>query len=330
MRILLDGFVIAALLLIAPYASAAEPLSPATIEQKILYLNTLESRPSDLYSLHEQGQLGTFYHYLTNETRWLALLEDKLGKSTSMIHARQRINRCQAEVIQFYRHYIAKAFIGDKKAQQQPSAIVVLGAREQVLAQRLALAWELSQRFPTIPLILSGKGKGKLSEAQQMETFFLSKGISSARLIKEDESMDTIGNAIFTRLLLMQQGHPLPPRILIVTSAFHGPRALLFFRQVFGRHVSVAVALKQDITEPSTLDERIDKELISQALTMHTILSLTLGPNAQGRMRKIPLTGDICSQVYQLLLHDPHYPNHEEILSRLQGLCKRPHDHIPY
>jgi len=126
-----------------------------------------------------------------------------------------------------------------------PDGIVVLGgaitpdvsaARNDVAlneaAERITAAVALARRYPDARIIYSG-GTGALiyregSEAASAVRMFESLGIPHARIIAEEQSRNTVENAVFSLLLAMPQPGE---RWLLVTSGFHMPRAMGVFRQ---------------------------------------------------------------------------------------------------
>jgi uncharacterized SAM-binding protein YcdF (DUF218 family) len=126
-----------------------------------------------------------------------------------------------------------------------PDGIVVLGgaitpevsaARNEVAlneaAERVTSAVALARRYPQARIIYSG-GTGALvypegSEAVFAVRIFDSLGIPPERIIAEEQSRNTVENAVFSLLLAM----PRPgERWLLVTSGYHMPRAMGVFRQ---------------------------------------------------------------------------------------------------
>jgi uncharacterized SAM-binding protein YcdF (DUF218 family) len=100
-------------------------------------------------------------------------------------------------------------------------------------SERLVAAVQLARRFPDARIIFSG-GNGNLvlregTEAAAALTVLESLGVPRARVRVEDRSRNTIENAEFTK----QIAAPKPgERWLLVTSAYHMPRAVGLFRQV--------------------------------------------------------------------------------------------------
>jgi uncharacterized SAM-binding protein YcdF (DUF218 family) len=91
-------------------------------------------------------------------------------------------------------------------------------------AERITVVSKLAQQFPKARLIYSG-GSEADTAADLLEAF----GISRSRIEVELQSRNTIENAIFTKGI----AEPRPgQRWLLVTSAFHMPRAVGVFRQL--------------------------------------------------------------------------------------------------
>jgi uncharacterized SAM-binding protein YcdF (DUF218 family) len=126
-----------------------------------------------------------------------------------------------------------------------PDGIIVLGGaispdisavRNEVIlneaAERLTVVADLARRYPATRIVFSG-GTGALlagepSEApfalRQLESF----GIARERILVEDRSRNTVENAVFSKRLV----EPKPgERWLLVTSAYHMPRAVGVFRR---------------------------------------------------------------------------------------------------
>jgi uncharacterized SAM-binding protein YcdF (DUF218 family) len=125
-----------------------------------------------------------------------------------------------------------------------PDGIVVLGgsivpgvsaARDTVAlndaAERLTVAAELAHRYPNARIVFTG-GDNALIFNQGAEAAFAVRqlealGVAHDRITAEEQSRNTIENAVFSRLI----ADPKPgQRWLLVTSAFHMPRAMAAFR----------------------------------------------------------------------------------------------------
>jgi uncharacterized SAM-binding protein YcdF (DUF218 family) len=130
-------------------------------------------------------------------------------------------------------------------ADGAPAGIIVLGgaispdvsaARSEVAlnesAERLTVAAELALRYPNARILFSG-GSGALifgegPEAEFAARVFESFGIPRGRLLLEDRSRNTLENAILSKDLARPQPGE---RWLLVTSAYHMPRAIGIFRE---------------------------------------------------------------------------------------------------
>jgi uncharacterized SAM-binding protein YcdF (DUF218 family) len=99
-------------------------------------------------------------------------------------------------------------------------------------AERLTAIAELAKTYPGTRIIYSG-GNARLllvlgNEAEYALRLFESFGIARERLMAEDKSRDTVENALFSKAL----ADPKPgERWLLVTSAYHMPRAIGIFRR---------------------------------------------------------------------------------------------------
>jgi uncharacterized SAM-binding protein YcdF (DUF218 family) len=125
-----------------------------------------------------------------------------------------------------------------------PDGIVVLGgaitpdvsaARGSLAlneaAERITAAAELARRYPQARIIFSG-GSNALIFDEGIEALFAVRelealGVAHDRITAEEQSRNTIENAVFSRLL----ANPKPgERWLLLTSAYHMPRAMAAFR----------------------------------------------------------------------------------------------------
>jgi uncharacterized SAM-binding protein YcdF (DUF218 family) len=126
-----------------------------------------------------------------------------------------------------------------------PAGILVLGgavtpdvtlARNAVAlneaAERMTAVAALASRYPQAKIVFSG-GNGSLigregTEAEAALRLFESLGVPAARIILEGRSRNTIENALFSKEI----ARPRPgERWLLVTSAYHMPRAIGVFRK---------------------------------------------------------------------------------------------------
>lgn len=99
---------------------------------------------------------------------------------------------------------------------------------------RIVKAYELYYQYKknnqSCKILISGKGRGRTSEAALFSEHFKSIGVSDTDLIIEDKSMNTYENAKYSSKILQQMT---PSTIHLVTSGFHMKRSVSMF-QTFG------------------------------------------------------------------------------------------------
>jgi uncharacterized SAM-binding protein YcdF (DUF218 family) len=89
-------------------------------------------------------------------------------------------------------------------------------------------------------LILSGKcshGEPFKTEARAYFDYLVSKGVVRNKLILEENSRDTIGNAVYSKKIILRM--KLPKNLIILTGKNHIDRALWVFSRVFGKDYSI-------------------------------------------------------------------------------------------
>ena len=132
------------------------------------------------------------------------------------------------------------------RSRGAPDGIIALGgavtpdvaaARQDAVlneaAERMTAVVELARRYPSARIIFSGGdasfGNAGGNESEVALALFERMGIAPGRVVAEDKSRNTVENAVFTnRLAAPKPGE----RWLLVTSAYHMPRAMGVFRKV--------------------------------------------------------------------------------------------------
>ena len=98
---------------------------------------------------------------------------------------------------------------------------------------RIVAAAALAHRYPNARIVFSGGSSSLISneqrEADYAAALFESLGIDKSRLIMDRDSRNTYENAVFSKKLAAPKAGE---RWLLVTSAFHMPRAIGLFRKV--------------------------------------------------------------------------------------------------
>ncbi|MDO4169957.1 MAG: YdcF family protein [Lachnospiraceae bacterium] len=121
------------------------------------------------------------------------------------------------------------------KKNRKADYIVVLGAGvigrrvTPLLAARIERGIELLRYNPNAVMIMSGgQGPGEdIPECEAMAAYAIEKGVDADRIIKEQKSVSTEENLLFSRKLM----HKDNPKIVIVTTAYHVFRALILAKQ---------------------------------------------------------------------------------------------------
>lgn len=121
------------------------------------------------------------------------------------------------------------------------SGITAEGAATPVTELRALAAAEFIKAQP-MRLILSGKRSptdtaNVRTEASVMTDIVVSCGVDRQTLLLEDQSFDTLGNAIFTAHRYLSK--ETPGTLYVITSPFHMERSLYVFRKVLGRRWKV-------------------------------------------------------------------------------------------
>jgi DUF218 domain len=114
-------------------------------------------------------------------------------------------------------------------------AVDASGPDEQAVlneaAERLVVVPELARRYPNTRILFSG-GNSALMDGGSAEAEFAalleSLGVERSRITLEDRSRNTVENAVFSKALIQPKSGD---RWLLVTSAYHMPRAIGVFRK---------------------------------------------------------------------------------------------------
>jgi uncharacterized SAM-binding protein YcdF (DUF218 family) len=128
-------------------------------------------------------------------------------------------------------------------------------------ALRTAKAVELIDLFQNALLIMSGNTPTRAehaaienSEAAIMKKYAVSLGVDPQKILLENESRDTLANAIFTKRNYLV--HRRLNNIIVVTSSYHVPRAEYLFSKVLGPEYTTTFVSAGGEVKP----ERLTKE----------------------------------------------------------------------
>jgi len=100
-----------------------------------------------------------------------------------------------------------------------------------------------------------------ISEARAGAAYLISRGVHPRNILMEESSLDTIGNAWFSRIInVIPRGFE---RLLVITSAFHMPRTEAIFRWIYGLE---GPGPRCTLTFEQTSDTGIDPEALRKRL----------------------------------------------------------------
>lgn len=122
------------------------------------------------------------------------------------------------------------------------------GSMRPRLVARLEAALALANLNPRAPLVLSG---GRLdaprSEAEAMAEWLSASGIPANRLHLEDQSLDTLENAVYSLDFLRQLG---AERIALVSTGYHIRRGLMLLQTLAERRGEAMIFLHLASIDP--------------------------------------------------------------------------------
>jgi uncharacterized SAM-binding protein YcdF (DUF218 family) len=142
------------------------------------------------------------------------------------------------------------------------------GALTPTLERRVERAIHHLRAGNTTILVMSGgqSPSEPCSSAEAMRKYAVEWGVPPASVIEQRDALDTVGEAIFNRLLLPP---PLPGRrVLLVTSDFHARRALAIFRFVFGPRFEIEVDHVPEAASGGTRREAQEAESLRRFQTL--------------------------------------------------------------
>lgn len=151
-------------------------------------------------------------------------------------------------VLPLEERFALPALSGSGVGKSKPAGIIVLGGAQDTrvsgargvaalneAGERMTEAVALARHFPDLPIVFSGGSAtilyASISEAKVARGFFQGLGLAPSRITLEPNSRTTYENARFTKRLLEKLGEKKGRPWLLVTSAFHMPRAVGCFRK---------------------------------------------------------------------------------------------------
>ncbi len=300
-------------------------------------------------TFHEQldgGVLDDQFEYIFKESLWLEKLKNVSENKAQIELLLDMLSDLKNRIIEFYINYFKhNRYVGGKPKKFNPDIIIGLGCNNSLglLDERIERVREIAGIYPSAKVLLSGGGfEMEGSEASIMARKLTDDYLFDGdRLILEEDSMDTLGNALFSKLLLRSRKELEDIRnILVVTSPFHAVRARALFRNIFGNDYRILVTgHPYHLTQENfsgycdlgmneghrklveSLGKECDIENIRKTIAEHEIRALyrsnkffiNLGEN----------TGDETSIFYELFLYDSIYSNRYDILRKYREVLAK-------
>jgi uncharacterized SAM-binding protein YcdF (DUF218 family) len=146
------------------------------------------------------------------------------------------------------------------------------------------------------------------SEAEAMKEYAISRGVSPASIVAEQDSKDTLGNAYFTKRNILEPNNW--KNVLVITSDFHLERTKYIFDLVLGGECSIRYDAVETILPPEKLEA-----LRKQETKTMVILKEMIGEINPGDMETIK--NIIFSK------HPGYSPNPEYSYERLSEMLGR-------
>lgn len=249
---------------------------------------TKRRRLDELYMALTRGQNWTRSCNPPNE-----LLQQKLNTlSKDLENAKTYL------IVRYISEAISRLFVGNDDAAKSPDIVFVLGCvkKDEQESRVLSCATFLKelivkkQGLPTAIVLSGGGSDPNITEAKQMADTLMQKMTNLCEtfcndiLLFEEDSLDTVGNAVFGQLTLIgakmySPSDPVYPdlsgakKICVFTSDYHAHRALGLFQRVFHNSL-VAVRYARQSANINDLAELAIRQLDSEARANSETFSL--------------------------------------------------------
>lgn len=275
-----------------------------------------------LYQLREDSALDEHYKNLLDAELLLKKLSAFFSSEESE-KAQQRLANLQEEVIDFYLSSFQDfAYVGSDEAYRQPNLIIGLGCKQPNLELRGKGLAKLAKEHSKVDLLLSGAGYDlDNAESRWLGAFLTKSGVTEERMLYEEDAMDTIGNAILSKLYLKKLKRLSKIKcIIILTSGFHANRTLNIFNKVFDKDTKIAVAGVGSDNSSTLVRCRVIGELKSDAISSEQIFrSRNIFETSSLQSEDIP-EGDEIALFYQLLMNHDLYKRRFDLLRKYKSV----------
>ena len=221
----------------------------------------------------------------------------------------------QNKIIDFYEKWFEeKKIMGDHKAYENPDIIIVLGCNRTMLNLRVECAIKYLKIHPNAIAILSGGGFSTVNTESDYMLELVKKSNIKNKTLQEETSMDTLGNAFFTKLLLKNKNFLVPNlKLLLITSDFHAYRSLHYFNTIYKNSGPFKIAVRGIKTANKNLRDLALHELLTEYQTESTIDIFGMDKNQV----------DDTAILIKLFQHHNLYKNRYDILRKFMNTANK-------
>lgn len=275
-----------------------------------------------LHKLRKNSALDEHYTNLLDAELLLKKLSAFFSSEESE-KTQQKLAKLQEEVIDFYLSSFQDfAYVGSEAAYQKPDLIIGLGCKQPNLELRGEGLAKLAKEHPKVDLLLSGAGYAlDDAESRWLGAFLTESGVAEERMLYEEDAMDTIGNAVLSKLYLKKLKRLYKTKnIIVLTSGFHTNRTLNIFSKVFDKDTKIAVAGVGSDSSSALVRRRVIGELKSDAVSSEQIFrSRNIFETSSLQSEDVP-EGDEIALFYQLLMNHDLYKRRFDLLRKYRSV----------
>lgn len=291
------------------------------IDELRLFADNLDH--TRFHELLETGLLDEHYKSLDNAIAWINRLAGVHLSPDIFAAPLAQLETKRDEILDFYLDYFeSHETIGSIDELLHPDYIFILACKDtRIMARRVDAARSVITRSEA-PVVLCGGGFSPFeTEADIMFDILTDAGIPKDRLYREDDSIDTVANAVFAKLLMRQQGLLSPEgTLVVVTSDFHVPRSKNIFEKVFGPGYRVSLVAAATDFSRSMKKSLAAHELSSDSRSSGDIFCIRHPANIHEKPLEQITPGDEVTLFYQLILMHDFYKNRYDLIRKFKDV----------
>jgi hypothetical protein len=233
------------------------------------------------------------------------------------------LEELKEKIVNFYIEYFKTT--KNLRKIENPDLIIGLGCKNGLgfLDKRIEVVGELVESHPKARILLSGGGVGIIqTEAKEMlEKLKKKYNLNEELVLLEEDSLDTLGNIVFSKLLLKKLTLlDEIKKIVVVTSPFHAIRVHSLFNRVFPKNIEFEIR-GHDFYLNEINSERTTKKIVENEIRAlyrsDRIFNIVNLKEEEDRLEV-----DETSIFYQMLLYHDLYKNRHDILRKYHSCLK--------